>query len=367
MIKTMQSIDVVVIGGGQAGLSVGYFLRRAGRSFVILDAEEGPGGAWRHAWDSLNLFSPAVWSSLAGWPMPPGKDHYPTRDEVLEYLRLYEQRYELPVRRPVKVESVERDPGGLLVHSHEATWRAQAAVSATGNWSRPFIPPYLDQDKFQGTQIHSSQYESPGAFAGLRVLVVGGGNSGAQILAELSQHANATWVTERPPRFLPDDVDGAVLFQRATERWRAIQQGRPIHALPGGFGDVVMVPPVREARARGVLVAREPFERFLEKGVQWRDGTESAFDAVIWCTGFRPALDHLRSLGVIDSQGLVAVDDTRSLLEPRLWLVGYGDWTGIASATIVGVLRSARSTVQQITMAFDGGTAETRTEQTRKT
>jgi cation diffusion facilitator CzcD-associated flavoprotein CzcO len=348
MMGVMQQFDVIVIGGGQAALSAGYFLRRSGRSFVILDAEQGPGGAWRHTWRSLRLFSPASWSSLAGWPMPAGSDRYPTRDEVLDYLRRYELRYELPAHRPVTVQSVERTDGGWLVRSDQGDWRAAALISATGNWRHPHIPAYAGRDGFQGTQIHSAQYSNPGAFAGQRVLIVGGGNSGAQILAEVSQHAQTTWVTERPPVFLPDDVDGGVLFQRATERWRAQQAGRPVDDLPGGFGDIVMVPSVVEARTRGVLNSREPFDGFTERGVRWRDGSESALDAVIWCTGFRPALDHLQSLDLIDAQGKVAVDGTRSLLEPRLWLVGYGDWTGMASATLVGVMRSARSTVEEI-------------------
>jgi putative flavoprotein involved in K+ transport len=111
-------------------------------------------------------------------------------------------------------------------------------------------------------------------------------------------------------------------------------------------------------------VAREPFERLLANGVRWRDGTVSAFDAVVWCTGFRPALDHLAPLGLIDVQGRVEVlaGGTRSALEPRLWLVGYGDWTGMASATLIGVMRSARSTAQEIddAMAQRGpGTIET--------
>lgn len=354
MMGSMQQFDVIVIGGGQAALSAGYFLRRSGRSFVILDAEEGAGGAWRHTWRSLRLFSPATWSSLAGWPMPAGSDRYPTRDEVLDYLRRYEERYELPVRRPVTVQSVERTDSGWLVHADQGDWQAAALISATGNWRHPHVPDYKGIDGFRGAQIHSAQYLEPDAFADLRVLIVGGGNSGAQILAEVSQHAQTTWVTERPPVFLPDNVDGGVLFQRATERWRAQQAGRPVDDLPGGFGDIVMVASVVEARSRGVLSAREPFDCFTERGVRWRDGSESDFDAVIWCTGFRPALDHLRSLGLIDAQGKVAVNGTRSLLEPRLWLVGYGEWTGMASATLVGVMRSARSTVDEINAMLAG-------------
>ena len=183
---------------------------------------------------------------------------------------------------------------------------------------------------------------------GQRILVVGGGNSGAQILAEVSQVAETLWVTEKPPNFLPDDVDGRVLFERATKRWRAQQEGRPVDHLPGGFGDIVMVPPVVEARGRGVLHAREPFARFTPTGVQWADGREALIDTVIWCTGFRPALAHLAPLGILDETGRVPIEGTRSTAERRLWLVGYGDWTGMASATLIGVMRTARSTAQEI-------------------
>ena len=348
MMHAMTAHDVIIIGGGQAALSVGYFLRRTKRSFLILDSEDGPGGAWRHAWESLRLFSPATWSSLAGWLMPTTAQGFPTRDEVIDYLSRYEERYALPVRRPVLVESVERSSDGLIVRSGDSAWQAQAVVSATGSWRHPHVPTYPGGETFTGLQLHSADYVSATPFAGRRVLIVGGGNSGAQILAEVSQVAEAVWVTEKPPNFLPDDVDGRVLFERATERWRAQQEGRPVEQLPGGFGDIVMVPPVVDARARGILHSREPFARFTPNGVQWADGSGASFDAVIWCTGFRPALAHLAPLGVIDDTGRVDVEGTRSTAEPRLWLVGYGDWTGMASATLIGVMRTARSTAQEV-------------------
>ena len=134
-------------------------------------------------------------------------------------------------------------------------------------------------------------------------------------------------MTQRDP---PDDVDGRVLFERATERWKAQQQGRVIEQPVGGLGDVVMVPPVREARERGVLHAVRPFVRFTEHGVVWVDGSESEVDAVIWCTGFRPALGHLAPLGVLNEEGRVDVSGTRAQREPALWLGGYGEWTGAA-------------------------------------
>ncbi len=344
--------DVVIIGGGQAGLATGYFLRRCGLSFVILDAEPGPGGAWRHTWPSLRLFSPAQWSSLPGWPMPSTGDAYPSRDEVIAYLTAYEGRYALPVHRSTSVSQVYAERDGLVVDTADGAWKARAVVSATGTWSAPHIPAYPGQENFGGQQLHSARYAGPEAFAGKRVLVVGGGNSGAQILAEVSLVADASWVTPHEPIFLPDDVDGRVLFERATARWQAQDGTGPQAPPPGGLGDIVMIPPVKAARDRGVLHAVRPFSRFTATGVVWPDGAEEAIDVVIWCTGFGPALGHLTLLDVLTPEGKVAVSGTRSLAEPRLWLVGYGEWTGFASATLVGVMRGARQTAREIESAL---------------
>lgn len=283
-------------------------------------------------------------------PAKPGID-YPTRDDVLEYLAAYEQRYQLPVERPVEVLAVNSVDGGLEVVTDRGVRKARMVVSATGTWSQPFIPDYPGRSMFGGVQLHSAHYESPEALAGKRVLVVGGGNSGAQIMAEVSLVADATWVTVTEPLFLPDDVDGRVLFQRATDRWKAQMEGRTVDAPIGGLGDIVAIPSVRAARARGNLDSRRPFTAFNEQGVTWPDGSDEPVDAVIWCTGFRPALDHLRPLGVVEADGRVAVEDGRSTRQPRLWLMGYGDWTGAASATIVGVTRAARDMVARIQQA----------------
>lgn len=345
----MQRHDIVIIGGGQMGLSLGYYLRRANADFLILDAEDGPGGAWRHGWASLRLFSPAGYSSLPGWLMPP-PDHkgYPTRDDVIDYLTRYEERYQLPTRRPVRVDAVERAGPYLLVGTATGDIAARNVVSATGTWSKPHIPDVPGRDLFKGRQVHSAYYERPEDFAGQTVLVVGGGNSGAQIMAEMARVARALWVTLKEPLFLPDDVDGRVLFERAVARMKAGPGDTPV----GGIGDIVMVPPVKAARDRGDLSSVRPFDRLTSEGVVWPDGSTMAVDAIIWCTGFLPALDHLRGLGVIEDDGRVLVEGQRSVKEQRLWLGGYGDWSGPGSATLMGAARTARDLANALTDAI---------------
>lgn len=348
MAQLQAEVDVVIIGGGQAALSTAYFLKRKKISFIILDNQQRAGGAWLHAWQSLRLFSPNTWSSLSGWMMPTTADTYPTRDEVIAYLSAYEQRYQFPVVRPVQVDHLVQQQDDLNVYAGDRYWTAKAVVSATGTWAKPYIPKYQGVENFEGLQLHSADYVNAEPFKNKRVLVVGGGNSGAQILAEVSKVAETTWVTMTPPQFLADDVDGRVLFLCATERLKAQQEGRSIDQPVGGLGDIVMIDTVKDARARGVLHSREPFLSFEQNGVMWSDATKQAVDAVIWCTGFKPALNHLKSLDIVEPNQTVAVENGRSMKVPNLWLVGYGEWTGMASATLIGVSRTARQTADEI-------------------
>ncbi|WP_423834366.1 ArsO family NAD(P)H-dependent flavin-containing monooxygenase [Streptomyces manipurensis] len=345
-----QRTDVVVIGGGQSGLAAGYHLRRLGIEHVILDARTAPGGAWRHTWDSLRLFSPAEYSSLPGRLMPvqPGET-YPDAQHVVDYLADYEKRYELPVQRGVWVEAVHRDGAFLRVATDSGDWQARAVVSATGTWTRPFLPAVPGRREYTGRQLHTVQYQSPAEFSGQRVIVVGGGNSGAQIAADLARPGiDLTWVTQRPPRYLADDIDGRALFDHATARRRALDEGRTDTGGVASLGDIVAVPPVRAARDAGLLAAKPMFSRLTASGVQWADGTVTEVDVVIWCTGFRPALAPFSALRLRGSRGHIATVGTRAVDEPRLHLLGYGDWTGPASATLIGVGRPARDAAREI-------------------
>ncbi|AWZ03941.1 MULTISPECIES: ArsO family NAD(P)H-dependent flavin-containing monooxygenase [unclassified Streptomyces] len=341
--------DVVVIGGGQAGLAAGYHLRRLGIEFVILDAQTAPGGAWQHTWESLHLFSPAAYSSLPGRFMPAQEgEFYPDAAHVVSYLADYEKRYELPVQRGVWVDAVHRDGDFLRVETDCGDWRARAVISATGTWTRPFLPAVAGRREFEGRQLHTVQYRSPAEFAGQRVIVVGGGNSGAQIAADLAPTTALTWVTQRPPRYLADDIDGRALFDAATARRQALDAGRTDTGGVASLGDIVAVPPVRAARDAGLLAAKPMFTRLTATGVEWVDGARAVADAVIWCTGFRPALAHFASLRLRGTRGHISTAGTRAVDEPRLHLLGYGDWTGPASATLIGVGRPARDSPREV-------------------
>ncbi|WAP51395.1 ArsO family NAD(P)H-dependent flavin-containing monooxygenase [Arthrobacter sp. ATA002] len=363
----LQDVDVLVIGGGQAGLAAGYYLNRLRRdeasgrsgpapSFAILDANPETGGAWQHYWSSLELFSPAAYSSLPGYPMPGWEGGgNPSADHVAQYLRTYEGRYKLPVHRPVRVASVRAATGGgYLTDTDRGQWTSRVVINATGSWSRPYVPLVPGSNRFTGQQLHTADYRGPEPYAGRNVVVVGGGNSGAQIAADLAQAAAVTWVTRHPPRYLPDDVDGRALFDIATRRVRALAAGEPAPAGVADLGDIVAVPAVRKARDAGLLRARPMFSRFVPDGVQWEDREQLDADVVIWCTGFRPDLQHLQALDLTTRNGVPATDPalpTRSADSPALFFLGYGDWCGPSSATLIGVGAAARDTVSAAQMA----------------
>lgn len=312
--------DCIVIGGGQSGLATGYYLRKQGVNFLIFDAEENPGGAWHHMWPSLTLFSHSAGSNLPGWPMPyhPG---FPPAEHVVDYLTRYEERYDLPIRRPVHVDAVDHDGSAFHIYAGENHFTARAVVAATGTWQAPFIPYY--PGNFAGQQLHTVHYDGPSAFQRSSVAVVGGGNSGAQIAADLLLNGvdDVTWYLRGKPQWMPDDVDGRILFRRNRERLNAMQRGEPDPGVDKNIGSIVMVPPVLKARDAGLLTGTEMFDSL----------DEVSADYLIWATGFRPALRPIA--GLLDGR------------DPKvngLYLVGYGNWTGPGSATITGVSPFAR-------------------------
>lgn len=342
----MKNYDIIIIGGGQSALSCAYFLQRKGLDYLILDDQAEAGGAWRNTWDSLTLFSPSEYSSLPGRMMPKSEGKFPSKNEVIAYLRDYESHYKIKIKRSVSVDEVSKTETGFQLKTSEGTYQCRVLISATGTWKQPFVPTVLGSALFSRQQLHSANYRNANGFKDKKVLIVGSGNSGAQLLAEVSMVATAVWAVQHEPEFLPDEVDGRVLFDIASAKYHAMKEGKEFDESKYSLGKIVMVPPVVEARDRGVLKYKTTFKAFTEKGVIWADGTEEPFDVVIWCTGFGYATEHLKSLGIVDEGGRVETVETRAKAVPGLFLVGYGNWTGFASATLIGVGRSAKQTVE---------------------
>ncbi|MFN3664539.1 MAG: ArsO family NAD(P)H-dependent flavin-containing monooxygenase [Sediminibacterium sp.] len=340
--------DLIIIGGGQSALACAYFLRRTNLKYIILDDQPQNGGAWQHTWDSLTLFSPAQYSSLPGWMMPKSEGQFPSKQEVISYLNAYQERYGIQIQHDVKVENVTKTQDVFTVETTRGNYQSKAIISATGTWQKPFIPPVQGIDLFQGEQLHSARYTNADAFKDKKVLVVGAGNSGAQILAEVSKVTATVWAVQKAPEFLPDDVDGRVLFDVASAKYYAMKEGKGFEAEKYNLGNIVMVPSVKEARTRGVLKARPTFRSMYENGVIWQDGHREEFEVIIWCSGFGFATDHLKNLGIVQETGKADCEGTKVKALDGLWLVGYGSFTGYASATLIGVGRTARQTVEEI-------------------
>lgn len=340
--------DVVVVGGGQSALACAYYLRRTDFSYLLLDKEEKCGGAWNNAWDSLTLFSPAEHSSLPGWLMPKSENIFPLKDEVISYLCQYEQRYQFPIERNVTVDTIKFENGIFEIQSNHGIYYAKAVIAATGTWNNPFIPAIKGKELFKGVQIHSANYKNAADFKDLKVLVVGEGNSGAQLVAEVSKVCKVKWSSKKTPQFLPDDVDGFYLFNVASAKYKAEKEGKVFQAENYDLGNIVMVPPVKEARSRGVLISSGTFYEMYEDGIIWEDGTKEQFDVIIWCTGFNYATTFLKDLVSMNERGIIETVESKATELNGLWLVGYGGWTGYASATLIGINRSSKLAIAEI-------------------
>jgi len=341
--------DTIIIGGGQAGLSVGYFMKRTHLDYVILDNQAKPGGAWLHTWDSLNLFSPSKYSSLSGWQMPTTQDQYPTKAELLNYLSEYEKRYDFPIVRNISVIQVSKKNDVFVIETNNGDYLCKSVVSATGTAMAPYIPEHPNSDVFKGKQIHSIDYKNTDDLSNKKVLIVGAGNSGAQILAEVSKVTTTKWVTSEPPIFLPEHIDGRYLFVQANDSYFK-KEDEYTHNI--SLSNIVQIESVKEGLKNGIYKDYRPFKAFYDQDVIWSDDSKESFDLVIWCTGFRPNLRHLEQLG-ITHDNRIKTESTRSISKPGLWLVGYGNWTGFASATIYGVGKTAKHTVEEIIIYFN--------------
>lgn len=336
----MEHADLIVIGAGQAGLATAAVAPRHGFTPLILEADKEPGGSWPHYYDSLTLFSPARYSALPGRPFPGDPDRYPDRDEVVTYLRDYAARLDADIRTRTRVASVRSEGGALTVTAHEgASWSARAVVSATGNYEAPNLPCLPGQETFTGRLLHAADYRSPQAFAGQRVIVVGGGNSAVQIAAELGTIADTTLATRRPLAWMPQQVLGRDLhwWLKHTRldiapltRWL---EKVPVSVLDDGT--------YRAALESGGVNRREMFVRLNADSVIWNEGEWEKIDAVVLATGYRAGLDYLADSDALDSEGLPLHRNGVSTTVPGLGYVGMEFQRSFSSKTLRGVARDA--------------------------
>ncbi|WP_130353931.1 NAD(P)-binding domain-containing protein [Agromyces ramosus] len=382
-----ERVKVVVIGAGQAGLSVAYYLRRfelvADEDFVMLDRAPGPGGAWQHRWSSLRLGTAHRVNDLPGMAelglsFDTADRTLPAKQVVAEYYGRFEEHFDLRVRRPMNVRSVVNEGVDLRVDSEDLTPQpmeelkakgffgrrrktfeepavppaprhaitTQFLVNATGTWGSPFVPYYPGMADFAGRHVHTSDYADVEDFRDRHVVVVGGGTSAIGFMLELEDvAAGLTWVSRRPIDWLDRqemDLEGASAAVALQDE--AARSGRALPSIVSGTG----VPKSRRIAAgieRGLLVARPMFDRIEADRVLW-DGGEGGMaraDAIIWATGFRPELRHLSPLKLREKSGGVTVGQGAAWSDPRVFLAGYGP-----QASTIGANRAGRMIARQI-------------------
>lgn len=324
--------EVVVVGGGQAGLAVGYFLARQNRDFVILEAATEPASAWRQRWDSLKLFTPVRYSSLPGLPFPGDPDSYPGRDDVVAYLTDYERHFGLPIELGSRVTSIRGTNSSYDVIVADRTYHADQVVVATGPFQVPFVPPMAENLDSRIIQFHSYEYRSPQDLPNGSILVVGGGNTGFQIAEELSKTREVhlsigAKQMPLPQRFLGRDVfwylDRTGLIRKTT----ASRIGRRMKER-----DTLVGSTPRALRRRGVKLHGRA-ESVEGSSVRFVGGEQLEPAAVIWATGFR--LDHSWiEAPIFDDAG--NVKHRRGVTEsPGLFFLGLS-WMYTRGSALIG-------------------------------
>ncbi|WP_069083641.1 flavin-containing monooxygenase [Pseudomonas sp. TCU-HL1] len=325
--------DVIVIGAGQAGLACGWHLQRQGLNFLILDKQALPGGNWRNYYDSLELFSPAAYSSLPGLPSPGTPAHYPRRDEVVHYLEQYASHFQLPVRQHTEVTRVLHSEGRFdLRTADRQRFSAKAVIVASGAFSRPYLPAIPGIGGFQGRLLHSANYRNVETFRGQRVVVVGAANSAVQIAYELAQVTNTTLATREAIRLVPQRFLG--IDFHTWLKWTGLEKTR---WLNDQSTPVLDDGTYRKALKTGVLQRKPMFTRVAPSGVVWADGQHEAVDSLIFATGFRPNVPFLDDLPALDQDGHVVQRHGIALQVPGLYFVGLPRQRNFASATLRGV------------------------------
>jgi putative flavoprotein involved in K+ transport len=348
-----ERFETVIVGGGQAGLAVGYHLARRGRRFVILDANQRIGDAWRQRWDSLRLFTPARYDGLPGMPFPAPAFSYPTKDQVADYLEAYATRFDLPVRTGVRVDRLSRDGDRYLLAAGERRFQADHVVVASGAYQRPRIPAFAAELDPGILQLDPHRYRDPSQLPGGDVLVVGAGNSGAEIAFEASR-THPTWLSGPDTGHIP---------VRTGSRWdrlltppvwwfasRVLTVQTPIgrKVRPKALTTTAPLERVRPKELAAAGVERVPRTVGVRDGLPLlEDGRVMDVATVLWCTGFRPDFSWV-DLPVFDQDGAPAHHRGVVGSQPGLYFLGLWFLSAFTSSLLGGVGSDAEHVAEQI-------------------
>jgi putative flavoprotein involved in K+ transport len=360
-ISNTERFDVIVIGAGQAGLSVGYHLARTGARFLILDANERVGDSWRKRWDSLRLFTPAKFDGLDGMPFPARRNYFPTKDEMANYLEEYARHFHLPVRSGVRVERLFRRGSRYIVKAGALELEAGQVVVAMSKYQRAKVPAFAANLSGDIVQLHSSDYRNLGQLRPGAVLLAGAGNSGADIALETSRGGHKTWLAGpdtgeipfRPERFFGRNlfmplVLGFVFHHVLTVKTPPGRKARPRVLKKGG--------PLIRVKRRDLAAAHvERAPRVVgARGGQPLLETGQTLDVnnVIWCSGFHPGFDWI-DLPVFGGDGEPRQESGMVKSQAGLYFVGLPFLHSMSSSMIHGVGRDAARVVHAIKLRLD--------------
>jgi len=337
--------SVAVIGGGQSGLAAARALRELNVSAVVLEAGDRPAGSWPCYYDSLRAFSPAGFSSMLGMPFPGDPGRYPTRDEVADYLERYGAALDVEIQTNTRVVSVRREDREFVVVTADGQQlRAAGIVAATGSFSSPYRPTFPGEKSFTAELSHVADYRNPTAYAGKRVIVVGAGDSAAQVANELAPVANVTLAARHPVRFIPQRIGGEDVhywlretgFDSLPAEWLSKITGGSVITDSVGF---------QQTLADGLLDVRAMFIALETDHVVWSNDERERVDAVILATGYRPSLDYLRELGALDPLGAPLHAGGISSTHLGLVYLGLEFQRSYASNTLRGVSADASAVI----------------------
>jgi putative flavoprotein involved in K+ transport len=351
-----ERVQTVIIGGGQAGLSVGYHLARRGLPFVILDANARVGDSWRTRWDSLRLFSPARYNGLDGMPFPAPPNAFPTKDEMADYLDAYAKRFALPVRNGVRVDRLSREGRRFIVSAGAHRFEADNVIVAMSNYQQPRVPPQARELSPAIVQMTATEYRNPGQLRAGGVLIVGAANSGAEIAMDV-RHGRQVWLAGPHPGEVPfkhgtlfaTNVILPVLFRFIFHRLLSV--ATPIGRRARNGASRHSATPLIRTRRRDLDAAgieRVPRLTGVRDGKpQLADGRVLDVTNVIWCTGFTPGFSWI-DLPILDEHGEPRHDKGIVANEPGLFFVGLHFLYAMSSAQIHGVGRDAERIAQQV-------------------